>query len=130
MVVNEEVNKLLEKGLLIPSKSPWAAPLLVVKKKDIFNRVVINYRKLNNISKKDAYRLPQIDDTLYCLGTTQFFSAMDLIFGYWQVEMSPEDQEKCAIIICKGSSNQHKCCKAYATHLPPFNASWTVFFLI
>ena len=57
MVVNEEVNKLLEKGLLIPSKSPWAAPLLVVKKKDGTNRVVIDYRKLNNITKKDAYPL-------------------------------------------------------------------------
>ena len=58
MVVNEEVNKLLEKGLLIPSKSPWAAPLLVAKKKDRSNRVVIDYRKLNNITRKDAYPLP------------------------------------------------------------------------
>ena len=101
MVVNEEVNKLLEKGLLIPSKSPWAAPLLVVKKKDGSNRVVIDYRKLNNITRKDAYPLPQIDDALDCLGSAQFFSAMDLISGYWQVEMSLEDQEKCAMITTK-----------------------------
>ena len=80
--------KLLEKGLLIPSKCPWAAPLLVVKKKVRSNRVVIDYRKLNNITRKDAYPLPQIDDALDCLGLAQFFSAMDLISGYWQVEMS------------------------------------------
>ena len=92
----------MEKGLLIPSKSPWAAPLLVVKKKDGSNRVVIDYRKLNNITRKNAYPLPQIDDALDCLGSAQFFSAMDLISGYWQVEMSPEDQEKCAIITTQG----------------------------
>ena len=119
MVVNEEVNKLLEKGLLIPSKSPWAAPLLVVKKKDGSNRVVIDYRKLNNITRKDAYPLPRIDDALDCLGSAQFFSAMDLISGYWQVEMSPEDQEKCAIIFTQGLFNQHICRKAYATHRLP-----------
>ena len=58
IVVNEEVNKLLEKGLLIPIKSPWAAPFLVVEKKDGSNRVVIDYRKLNNITRKDAYPIP------------------------------------------------------------------------
>ena len=80
MVVNEEVNKLLEKALLIQSKSPWAAPLLVVKKKDRSNRVVIDYRKLNNITKKDAYPLPQIDDALDRLGSAQNFSQQQILF--------------------------------------------------
>ena len=91
----------MEKGLLIPLKSLCAAPLSV-KKKDGSNRVVIDYRKLNNITRKDAYPLSQIDDALDCLSSAQFFSAMDLISGYWQVEMSPEDQEKCAIFTTQG----------------------------
>ena len=48
-IVEEEISKLVEKGLLIPSKSPWASPVLIVKKKDGTNRVVMDYRKLNNI---------------------------------------------------------------------------------
>ena len=79
-----------------------AAPLLVVKKKDGTNRVVIDYQKLNNITKKDSYPLPRIDDALYRLGGAKYFSAMDLILVYWQVELSPEDQEECAIITTQG----------------------------
>jgi hypothetical protein len=55
---------------------------LIVKKKDSTNRVVIDYRKLNNITKKDSYPLPRIDDALDKLGGAKFFSAMDLISGY------------------------------------------------
>lgn len=58
--------------------------------------------KLNNITKKDCYPLPCIDDALDCLGSAKFFLAMDLISGYWQVELPPEDQEKCAIICNQG----------------------------
>ena len=75
---------------------------MVVKKKDRSNRFVIDNQKLNNITKKDSYPLPRIDDALDHLGGAQYFSAMDLILGYWQVELSPEDQEKCAIITTQG----------------------------
>ena len=100
--VREEIEKLTANGLLIPSKSPWASPVLIVKKKDGSNRVVIDYWKLNNITCKDSYPLPRIDDALDRLGGAKFFSAMDLISGYWQIKLPPEEQEKCAIITSDG----------------------------
>lgn len=101
-IVNEELQKLLSNGLIIPSKSPWASPLLIVKKKDGSNRVVIDYRRLNLVTKKDSYPLPRIDDTLDKLGGAKYFSAMDLISGYWQIDLPAADQEKCAIITENG----------------------------
>lgn len=88
--------------MLIPSKSPWASPILIVKKKDGSNRVVIDYRRLNKIMKKDSYPLPRIDDALDRLRGAKYFSAMDLISGYWQIDLPPEEQEKCAIISSEG----------------------------
>lgn len=101
-VVKEEIEKLLDRGMIIPSKSPWASPILIVKKKDGTNRVVIDYHRLNNITKKDSYPLPRIDDALDKLGGAKFFSAMDLILGYWQIDLPVEEQEKCAIITSQG----------------------------
>ena len=98
----KKVNQLLDGGLLKPSNSPWSSPLLLVKKKDGSNRLVINYRRLNSISKKDRYPLPRIDDNLDKLHGAKFFSAMDLLSGYWQVPMLEEDQRKCAIITSDG----------------------------
>ena len=68
--------------MLVPSKSPWASPILIVKKKDGSNRVVIDYRKLNNITKKDSYPLPHIDDALDRLGGAKYFSVINFISRY------------------------------------------------
>ena len=88
--------------MIVLSSSLWASPILIVKKKDGSNCVVIDYQKLSMITKKDSYPLPCIDDTLDQLGNAKFFSAMDLISGYWQVELPPSEQEKCAIITSNG----------------------------
>ena len=97
-----ELRQLLDAGLLQPSKSPWASPLLLLRKKDGGHRVVMDYRRLNSITKKDSYPLPRIDDSLRVLGGSKYFSAMDLASGYWQVDLSPEDREKCALISSEG----------------------------
>lgn len=101
-VVNKEIQELLDKGLIKPSCSPWASPVLIVKKKDGINRVVIDYRRLNNVTKKDSYPLPCIDNTLDRLGGSKFFLAMDLASGYWQIELPESEQEKCAMITASG----------------------------
>ena len=56
----------------------------------------------NNVTKKDSYKLPSIDNALDRLGGSQYFSAMDLISGYWQIDLPKEDQKKEAIIMSQG----------------------------
>lgn len=62
----------------------------------------MDYRHLHSLAKKVSYPLPHINDSLLVLGGSKYFSAMDLASGYWQVDLSPEDCEKCALISRKG----------------------------
>ena len=82
----EEVRKLLremqEKNVIPPSRSPWAAPVVPIKKKDGSTRFCVDYRKLNTVTHKDAYPLPRIDDTLQFLVGSKWFSMIDLLSGY------------------------------------------------
>lgn len=93
---------MLEKDIIQPSTSPWASPIVLVRKKDGSQRFCIDYRKLNGITKKDAYPIPRIDDTLDTLAGSCWFSTLDLVSGYWQVEMSPTDREKTAFCVPDG----------------------------
>ena len=85
---------MLEKDIIQPSTSPWASPIVLVRKKDGSHQFCVYYRKLNSVTKKDAYPIPRIDDTLDTLVGSCWFSTLDLVSGYWQVEMSPTDREK------------------------------------
>ncbi|GFW66577.1 retrovirus-related Pol polyprotein from transposon 412 [Trichonephila clavipes] len=93
----EEVGTLLremqENDIIEPSSSPWASPIVLVRKKDGSTRFCVDYRKLNDVTKKDSYPLPRIDDTLDTLSGHKWFSTLDLKSGYWQVEIHPEDRE-------------------------------------
>ena len=96
------VREMLEGGQIEPSDSPWASPVVLVTKKDGSTRFCVDYRRLNALTTKDAYPLPQIDDSLRLLGNQQWFSTMDLASGYWQVAMSPEAKHKAAFVTNKG----------------------------
>lgn len=97
-VVKENIDKMLEMGIISHSDSPWSSPIVMVKKKDGSHRFCIDYRKLNANVEIDPYPLPRIDDTLRSLDGSSVFSTLDLKSGYWQIEVSPSDRKKTAFI--------------------------------
>ncbi|KAL5505693.1 hypothetical protein EMCRGX_G007162 [Ephydatia muelleri] len=88
----EEVRRLLremlDNGVIEPSDSSWSSPVVLAKKKDGSLRFCVDYRKVNAVTRKDAYPLPRVDDTLDTLGGSKFFTTLDLASGYWQVEVA------------------------------------------
>jgi hypothetical protein len=67
------------------SDSPWSSPVILIQKnRDL--RFCVDYRKLNSVTRKDSFALPQIDDTLNTLAGAKWFSTLDLNNGYWQVD--------------------------------------------
>jgi hypothetical protein len=93
------LQELLVNKLIRPSVSPWAAPVVLVKKKSGGIRLCVDYRKLNSITKKDSFPLPRIDDVLDLLHGQKYFSTLDLASGYWQIEMDDSSKEKTAFIV-------------------------------
>lgn len=92
---------MLQQGIIQESNSPYNSPLWVVeKKKDNSNtkkwRIVIDYRKLNDITIEDKFPIPNIDQTLDRLGRAQYFSTLDLAKGFHQVPVRPIDRQKTA----------------------------------
>ena len=100
----EEVKKLLGEMLNVisPSISPWASPIVLVWKKDGLTRFCVDYRKVNCLTRKDAYPIPKIDETLDTLTGAKLFSTLDLKSGYWQVQVNPEHREKTAFCTPEG----------------------------
>lgn len=90
------VEELLTQGFIRPSSSPYGSPILFVRKKDGSFRMVIDYRAVNNLTRKDKYPLPRIDDLLDKLQGSQYFSSFDLLSGYHQVRLHEADVPKTA----------------------------------
>ena len=91
-----QLQELLEKGFIQPSVSPWGAPVLFVKKKDGTMRLCIDYRQLNQVTVKNKYPLPRIDDLFDQLQGACVFSKIDLRSGYHQLKVKDSDVSKTA----------------------------------
>lgn len=100
--IDSQVKKMLEQGVISPSDSPWASPVVLVQKKDGSKRFCVDYRKLNEATVKDAYPLPRIDESLEALGGAQWFSTLDLASGYWQVGLTERAKKKSAFVVRGG----------------------------
>ena len=94
--VRAHINDLLERKIISPSSSPYASPIVIVRKKSGELRLCVDYRKLNAVSRKDSFPLPRIDESLDALGGAQFFTSLDLASGYYQIKMADEDKAKTA----------------------------------
>jgi hypothetical protein len=88
----------LEKGYIRPSTSPWATPVLFVEKKDGTKRMCIDYRALNEVTIKNKYPLPRIEDLFDQLRGAGVFSKIDLRSGYHQLRIQPSNIPKTTFI--------------------------------
>ena len=106
LAVREEVARQLkvmqQNGVIRPSNSSWASPVVLVRKKNGTHRFCVDYRALNSITKADTFPLPRIDDLLDQLGESKYFSTLDLAAGYWQIRVHPDSQAKTAFITPQG----------------------------
>ncbi|MGQ2964065.1 MAG: reverse transcriptase domain-containing protein, partial [Agrobacterium sp.] len=113
--VKKQVTDMLSKGLIEPSSSPFAAPVLFVKKKSGELRMCVDYRQLNKLTIRDQYPLPRIDDLFDKLSGMTVFSSLDLQAGYHQIRIPDEDIPKTAFrtpmghyqykVLCFGLTN-------------------------
>src|SRR5512138_3711058 len=94
--VKRQVDDLLQKGYIRPSTSPWGAPVIFVEKKDHTQRMCVDYRALNEVTIKNKYPLPRIDDLFDQLKGATVFSKIDLRSGYHQLRIREEDIPKTA----------------------------------
>ena len=97
-----QVQQMLASDVIRPSNSPWASPVVMVKKKDGSLRFCVNFRQLNVATIKGTHPLPRIDDLLDALHGARWFSTFDLKSGYWQVPIQESDKEKTAFRTSSG----------------------------
>ena len=94
--VKQHLQDLLDKGVIRPSQSNYASPIVLARKKNGALRMCVDYRLLDAKVKPDAYPLPRIDESLDILGGAKYFSTIDLASAYNQVEVAPADRHKTA----------------------------------
>jgi hypothetical protein len=117
--VKKTVNKLLAKGYICRSFSPWAFPVLLVEKKDGAKRMCVDYRDLNAVTIKNKYPLPRIEDLFDQLKGACVFSKIDLRSGYHQLKIHPEDIPK-TVFTCKYGLYEYTVMSFGLTNAPAF----------
>ena len=102
-IENQQVTEMLRDGVIEPSNSEFAGPVLLVPKPDGSKRFAIDYRRLNEMTVKDQYPLPRMDEYLDSLGEAKWFTTLDANSGYWQVEIHPDDIHKTSFVCHSGT---------------------------
>ncbi|MEL6462700.1 MAG: RNase H-like domain-containing protein, partial [Cyanobacteria bacterium J06621_15] len=100
--IENEVQKMLDEGIVEPSNTPWSFPLLCIPKKDGGFRIVVDFRQLNAITATDPYPMPSMQDLLNSIGRNKFFSTIDLLQGFLQVPLNKESKLKTGFTTSSG----------------------------
>lgn len=98
----QEIENMIKMGIIERSDSPYASPVVLVRKKDGSIRFCVDFRKLNAISLFDPEPIPSVDELLVKIANGQYFTKIDLSKGYWQVKIANEDKPKTAFITQSG----------------------------
>ena len=99
---NDLIDNMLRAVVIEPSESPWASPVCLVKKPDGTYRFCVNYRRVNAVSKQDAFPIPDIRDALDSLRDMKYYATIDLLSGYWQLGMTDQAKERSAFCTRRG----------------------------
>ncbi len=97
-----QLRNLIEDGIIESSNSEWAFPAIPVRKKDGGIRIVIDYRKLNAVTRKLPFYMPTIEEVIGKLGKARYFSKVDLTKGFHQIPISQESMDKTSFVASFG----------------------------
>ena len=101
--IRKEVDYMLENDLIMPSKSEWSSPCVLVPKSDGSIRFCIDYRKVNQVTKQDTYPIPRIDDLIDRVSNAKYVTKIDLLTAYFQIPMTDKAQEISTFITPDGT---------------------------
>ena len=104
--VRQHIQEMLDGGTIVPSQSPWCNAVVLARKKDGTLRFCIDFRRLNDRTRKDSYPLPRTNEMMESLVGARIFSCMDLKSGFWQVKMSEDSRQYTAFTV--GSMGVYK----------------------
>jgi len=102
-VIREQTDEMLTAGIITPACSEWSSNVVLVKKQDGSFRFCVDYRRVNDVTKKDSFPLPRIDQCLDALAGSKWFSSFDLVQGFFQIGMEPSSSDKTTFITRDGS---------------------------
>ena len=91
--VKQELEKLLEAGVIEHSESPWCSPISIAVKRDGSPRITLDFRKINAVTKRDAKSVPNVDELFDSLYGKKIFSSLDMLHGFFQIDLSEESRE-------------------------------------
>lgn len=97
--MSKELDRMIGLDVVEPSKSPWRSPVVLVKKANGKDRLCIDCRKVNSVTKFDSYPLPYISSILDSLGQTKYLSSVDLKDAFWQIPLADTAKEKTAFVV-------------------------------
>ncbi|PIK46696.1 hypothetical protein BSL78_16434 [Apostichopus japonicus] len=101
-VIEEEIEYMLETDVIERSYSPYASPIVLVRKKDGSNRFCVDFRKLNKVALFDPEPIPSVEDLMAKVSKGKYFTKIDLSKGYWQIPVAVEERKKLAFVTHQG----------------------------